>query len=96
MGEGGREDRSPVPSAFLTVCDFSPRASARYMETVCDGDRKFLRSMRSSVRKQVLPWELLHFSDSGHDSVGYFVVKASLPPDLAKVWLKGRITGTPW
>ena len=65
---------------WVDVYDFSPRASARYMGTVCDGDGKFLRSMRSSVRKQVLPWELLYFSDGGHDSVAYFVVKASLAP----------------
>ena len=67
-------------SAWMDVHDFSPRASARYMEIVCDGNGKFLRNMRPSVRKHVLPWVFFHFSGGGHDSITHLVVKASLPP----------------
>ena len=71
----------------MDVYDFSTRASARYMGTVCDGDGKFLRSMRPSARKLGLLWEIFAFlfSDGGHDSVVHFVVKTS---HLPLIWPK--------
>ena len=66
---------------WVDVYNFSPRASARYVETATEDDGKAVRRMRPSVEGRRLPWDALevHFSTGGHDSIAYFTVGSPSP-----------------
>ena len=67
--------------AWVNVYDFSPRASARYVETATEDDGKVVWRMRPSVEGRRPPWGALkvHFSGVGHDSVACFTARNPLP-----------------
>lgn len=79
-----RQAGRPDGRAGVKVYDFSPRASARYMETVADDYGGFVRRMRPSVEERPLPWDAfeVQFSTGGHDNIAHFTV-SPLSPNIA-------------
>jgi len=74
---------------WMNVHDFSPRESARCVETVTNSrDGRFLRRVGwpPSVEKR-LPWHAptIQFSDGGHDSIILLLVNDLRSPNLTKI-----------
>ena len=79
--------------ARVSVYDFSPRASARYVEIATEDDGKAVRRMRPSVEGRRLPWHPVevYFSGGGHDSIALFTpVRSPLPKYGQKLKLYNR------
>ena len=67
--------------ARVDVYDFSPRASARYIQEVAYIDGGIMRKMEPNSELPKLPWYLdeIHYANGGHDGIVFLEVSALVP-----------------
>ena len=81
---------SSINEIWMDVHDFSPRASARYLETITGRDGVVQRFMCPSMQINRPPWSALdpaiHFaSGGGHDSVALLMVNVPCFQNLTRI-----------